>query len=80
MDPHGLDEIIWRDIALDGGVSTSIFSFSSTSDRCHAAQQFHGRGDIQQMRHIADCHRVSEAVSRQNRQAAFLAPKRATRH
>ncbi len=54
--------------------STSMFMRSSMLRlHAHTSQQFHGRGDIVQMRYIGERHgRVGQQGRRQNRQRGIL--------
>jgi len=71
---HRLHQVVRREAFLQcRGIHFDAQPFGDGHTHAHAAEQFDRGGDILQVRHIADCHRVrGQQACRQNRQRRVL--------
>ena len=71
---HRLDQIVRREIALRRArIDVDLHALVEHQLHAHLAEQLHRRGDVVQVRHVADRHRlVGEQARRQDRQHRVL--------
>ena len=71
---HGLDQLVRRKVFANGpGIDLDAHALVDGHGHAHAAEQLDGRGDVLQVRHVADRYRpVGQQCAGQNRQRRVL--------